>query len=128
MSRDPIPEHLYRLILTSIPSVPYLEALLVFRASRERPVTLRELSSRLYLPEKPAFELVLQLREAGIVKPEEGTDAHRYAPEPQLAEMLDQLADIYTRNLIGVTEVIHSRTARKAQQFADAFKWRKGDS
>lgn len=124
MSREPIPENLYRLILTSIPSVPFLEALLVFRSS-PRPVTLRELSARLYLPEKPAFELVLQLRDAGIVKPEEGSDAHRFAPEPELAAMLDLLAAVYAKNLIGVTEVIHSRTGRRAQQFADAFKWRK---
>jgi DNA-binding IscR family transcriptional regulator len=123
--RDPIPENLHRLILTSIPSVPFLEALLVFRASSDRAVTLRELSSRLYIPEKAAFELVLQLREAGIVKPEDGSDAQRYAPEPELANMLDLLAAFYSKNLIGVTEVIHSRTGRRAQQFADAFKWRK---
>ena len=127
MSRDPIPENVYRLILTSIPSVPFLEALLVFREMRDRPVTLREVASRLYLPEKPAFELVLQLREAGIVRAEDGSDAHRYAPEPALAEMLELLAACYAKNLIGVTEVIHSRTGRRAQQFADAFKFRKKD-
>jgi hypothetical protein len=125
VTRDPIPENLYRLILTSIPSVPFLEALLVFRATPDRAITLRELSSRLYIPEKPAFELVLQLREAGIVKPEDGSDAHRYAPEPELAAMLELLAAFYAKNLIGVTEVIHSRTARRAQQFADAFKWKR---
>jgi hypothetical protein len=125
MAREPIPENLYRLILTSIPSVPYLEALLVFRASPGRPVTVRELSSRLYMPEKPAFELVLQLREAGVVQPAEGSDAHRYAAQGELAAMLDSLATFYSRDLIGVTELIHSRTGRKAQQFADAFKWRK---
>jgi hypothetical protein len=125
MAREPIPENLHRLILTSIPSVPYLEALLVFRATPGRPVTVRELSSRLYMPEKAAFELVLQLREAGIVQPAEGSDAHCYAAEGELATMLDLLATFYARDLIGVTELIHSRTGRKAQQFADAFKWRK---
>jgi transposase len=125
MSRDPIPENLYRLILTSIPSVPYLEALLVFRANRDRGVSVREISSRLYMPEKAAFELVLQLREAGVVRPDEGSDAHRYAAEGELAEMLDLLATFYSKNLIGVTEVIHARTGRRAQQFADAFKFKK---
>ena len=125
MGAEPLPEALHRLILTSIPSVPFLEALLVFRENPDRAVTVRELSSRLYVPEKPAFELVLQLRDAAIVRPEAGTDAHRYAPEPELAQMLEMLATAYARNLIGVTEVIHSRTGRKAQQFADAFKLRK---
>jgi hypothetical protein len=125
MSRDPIPENLYRLILTSIPSVPYLEALLMFRANADRPLSVRELSSRLYMPEKAAFDLVLQLREAGVVQAEAGTDLHRYAPARELAEMLDLLATFYSKNLIGVTEVIHARTGRRAQQFADAFKFKK---
>ena len=125
MSRDPIPENLYRLILTSIPSVPYLEALLVFRANADRAVSVRELSSRLYMPEKAAFELVLQLRDAGVIRPDEGTDLHRYAAEGELAELLGLLAAFYSKNLIGVTEVIHARTGRRAQQFADAFKFKK---
>ena len=125
MSRDPIPENLYRLILTSVPSVPYLEALLMFRANAQRPLSVRELSSRLYMPEKAAFDLVLQRREAGVVQAEAGTDLHRYAPAPELAEMLDLLATFYSKNLIGVTEVIHARTGRRAQQFADAFKFTK---
>lgn len=125
MTRDPIPEYLHRLILTSIPSVPYLEALLVFRSNAQRAVSVRELSSRLYMPEKAAFELVLQLREAGVIRAEEGTDLHRYAAEGELADMLDQLANHYSKNLIGVTEVIHARTGRRAQQFADAFKFKK---
>jgi hypothetical protein len=125
MVRDPIPENLYRLILTSIPSVPYLEALLVFRAQRERAIPVRELAANLYMPEKAAFELVLMLRDAGIVAAAEGSDAHRYAAEGDLAELLDLLAAFYAKNLIGVTEVIHSRTARRAQQFADAFRFKK---
>lgn len=125
MSRDPIPENLYRLILTSIPSVPYLEALLVFRSNADRGVSVRELSSRLYMPEKAAFELVLQLREAGVIRPDAGTDMHRYAAQGELAAMLDLLATFYSKNLIGVTEVIHARTGRRAQQFADAFKFKK---
>ena len=125
MSRDPIPENLYRLILTSIPSVPYLEALLFFRSNAERAVSVREISSRLYMPEKAAFELVLQLRDAGVIRAEEGTDLHRYAAEGELADMIDLLAAFYAKNLIGVTEVIHARTGRRAQQFADAFKFKK---
>ena len=125
MVRDPIPENLYRLILTSIPSVPYLEALLVFRAHRDRAVPVRELAANLYMPEKAAFDLVLALREAGIVSAGEGHDGHRYAAQGELADMLDLLAAFYAQNLIGVTEVIHSRTGRRAQQFADAFRFKK---
>ena len=40
-------------------------------------------------------------------------------------QMLDMLADYYRSHLVAVTDIIHSKTARKAQQFADAFKLRK---
>lgn len=121
----PIPEDIRRFILTSIPSVPYLEAVLVFRAAAPRAVTLRELAARLYLPEKAAFDLLVALREAGIARPDDGSDAHAYCAKDELAAMIDALAALYARDLIGVTRIIHSRTVRMAQQFADAFKLRK---
>ena len=39
--------------------------------------------------------------------------------------MVEQLATSYRSNLVEVTALIHSRTGRMAQQFADAFKLRK---
>ena len=39
--------------------------------------------------------------------------------------MIDQLAEIYAKNLVEVTNLIHSKIGKRAQQFADAFKWRK---
>jgi hypothetical protein len=35
------------------------------------------------------------------------------------------VAKAYATNLVAVTDVIHSRLDRRAQQFADAFRWRK---
>jgi hypothetical protein len=42
-----------------------------------------------------------------------------------LRARIDQLAELYARHLVEVTLLIHSSLDRKAQQFADAFKWRK---
>jgi len=39
--------------------------------------------------------------------------------------LLDALAAAYTHNLVGVTDLIHSRVDKRAQQFADAFRFRK---
>jgi len=44
---------------------------------------------------------------------------------PELGRMLAVVGALYVKDLIGVTDLIHSRTGRKAQQFADAFKFRK---
>ena len=125
MAPESIPEEIRRFLLTSVPSVPYLEAILVFRSSGPRPVSVRELAGRLYLTEKAAFDLVVALREAGIVAPIDGGDAHRYNARDELAKTLDVLAGLYARDLIGITRIIHSRTGRMAQQFADAFRLRK---
>jgi hypothetical protein len=42
-----------------------------------------------------------------------------------MAPIVDQLAEIYSENVVGVTELIHARQERRAQQFADAFRLRR---
>lgn len=123
MPRDPIPEDLRRFLLTSVPSVPFVEALLIFREARGAPLESAAVARRLYLPEHVGEVLVAQLAEAGIVEPVGA--AHRFAPRGDLAGILEILAAHYRSHLVEVTDVIHSRTGRMAQQFADAFKWRK---
>lgn len=123
MPRDPIPEELRRFILTSVPSVPFVEALLIFREARGAPITIDELARRLYIPEKGAVDVIEQLRAARIVASVDG--GHRYAPAEELAAMLEMLESHYRTSLVEVTDLIHSRTGRMAQQFADAFKLRK---
>ena len=127
MPREPLPEDLRRFILTSIPSVPFVEAMLIFRESRGAAVSNELIAKRLYMPEKAAAEVVQQLRGTGVLEAA-GTDpvSHRYKPDsPELVSMLELLATYYRSNLVDVTDLIHSRTARRAQQFADAFKLRK---
>lgn len=127
MPPEPLPEDLRRFILTSIPSVPFVEAMLIFRESRGAAVSDELIAKRLYMAEKAAAEVVQQLRGAGVIEAA-GTDpiSHRYKPvSPELVSMLELLASYYRSNLVDVTDLIHSRTARRAQQFADAFKLRK---
>ncbi len=121
---ESIPDDVRRFILTSIPSVPFMEAMLLFKALPGQPVATRSVAERLYVGEKQAALLVEQLRAARVIEPA-GEGVHRYAPDPELAAMLDRAAHAYVHNLIGVTRLIHSRTERMAHQFADAFKFRK---
>jgi hypothetical protein len=126
MPRDPLPEDLRRFILTSVPSVPFLEALLIYREARGEPLPPTQLSRRLYIPEALAAGVIEQLVAARFVAPaDEPGVGHRFAPEEGVAVMVEQLATHYRLNLVEVTSLIHSRTGRMAQQFADAFKLRK---
>jgi Mn-dependent DtxR family transcriptional regulator len=127
VKRAEIPADIRRFILTSVPSVPYLEAILLLRAEPEAGWDARRLASRLYVGEKQAAELLATLDSGGIVRRESQGDGELfcYAPATELRERLDALAQAYSANLVGVTDLIHSRIDKRAQQFADAFRLRK---
>ena len=128
MEKAPIPEDLRRFVLTSIPSVPFLEALLLLRANPAQAWDSDMLASRLYVRERTAHGLLEDLCRAGVVAPgaETPRPGYRYRPaSEQLRERIDALADLYAKQLVEVTLLIHSTLDRKAQQFADAFKLRK---
>ncbi|HSF32606.1 MAG TPA: hypothetical protein VLK82_19305 [Candidatus Tectomicrobia bacterium] len=126
MAREPIPEDVRRFILTSIASVPYLEALLLLRNASDQSWDSARVAQRLYISEKAATELLSELYAAGFVAATELETSYRYHPNSaELRQMIDQLAEIYAKNLVEVTNLIHSKIGKRAQQFADAFKWRK---
>jgi hypothetical protein len=126
MDKAVIPEDLRRFILTSVPSVPFLEALLLLRADPAHAWQPETLARRLYTRERVAQTLLDDLCTAGLAV--FASDASTYAYQPasaELRDLIDRLADLYARQLVDVTHLIHSTLDRKAQQFADAFKWRK---
>jgi len=128
MEKPSIPEDIRRFVLTSIPSVPFLEALLLMHADPARPWRKDTLAQRLYVREKTADGLLADLCAAGMAVPCEPpqADCYCYAPDGEaLRSRIDRLADVYASHLVEVTLLIHSSLDRKAQQFADAFKWRK---
>ena len=123
VATDPMPEDLRRFILRSVPSIPFVEALLLFRGQAGSPLTIETVARRLYIPEREAIEIIEQLRAAHVIVAQDG--GNRYAPDPEISGLLDQLASYYRSHLVEVTSLVHSRTGRMAQQFADAFKIRK---
>lgn len=128
MNRPTVPPDVRRFILTSVPSVPYLEALLLLRAEHGRRWDSYQLASRLYIGESQAQALLQALAEGGIAVHE--PDA-KFVYQPATAELrakLDALAQVYAQDLVGVSDLIHSGLDKRAQQFADAFRWRKEDN
>lgn len=118
-----IPDDLRRFILTSVPSVPYLEAMLLLRGRPAADWEAADLARRLYIPQQKAEELLQQLVAAGFVASEGA--CWRWRPSPEGAALVEQLAHIYANELVEVTELIHTREERRARQFADAFRLRK---
>lgn len=127
MGQLPVPDQLKRFIWLFIPSVSYLEALLLVRSNTSKWWDYKEIATRLYLDDPASQRLLEDLLATGALSanPEDST-LYRYAPRtPQLQQMIDQLASLYAQNLVEVTHLIHSKLNKKAQRFADAFKWQK---
>ena len=126
MNRKDLPDDIRRFILTSVPSVPYIESLLLLRREPGSSWNASLLARRIYVPEPQAAGLLDTLEASGIATRVAGEeDAFRYAPAPELAALLDRLATHYAANLLAITDLIHSGLNRRANQFADAFRWRK---
>jgi hypothetical protein len=127
MSQATIPADVRRFIQQCIPSVPFLEAILLIRENPGSGWDPKQLAQRLYLGEAVATELLQQLHVAGMVSPAgpDGT-SYRYAPgSAQLQLALERLAQVYVNHLVEVSKLIHLKSHRKAHLFADAFIWRK---
>lgn len=127
MDGSPIPDKLKRFILLAVPSVPYLEAVLLLQGNPQKSWAFNEISQRLYLNDTAAETLSNELKAGGILTADQENFAHyRYQPKTEeLREMLDLLAAVYPKNLVDVTNLIHSKVNKKARLFADAFVLRK---
>jgi len=123
-----IPDDIRRFIQTSIPSVPYLEAALLFQRSPTASLGSDEVARALYLPKARAAALVEDLADAGIVAPVGAADAGMYRYDPrdaELARAMKGVAEAYARALVQVASLIHDSTAKNAHRFAAAFRLRK---
>jgi DNA-binding IclR family transcriptional regulator len=125
MSPD-IPEDVRRFVLTSVPSVPHLEAMLLFHRAPQEERTPAEIGSLLYLPEARAAELLQELCAAGFIAAAVESGRYRFSPhDAGLTAAVDRLARAYSTNLIGITHLIHNATGKSAMRFASAFQIRK---
>jgi len=123
MADDPIPADLRDFILRYVDSVAHLEALLLLRSATETAWEAPVVASRLYISAEQAGEVLAQLCDEHLLVCENGLYRYGGQPPEHLA-MIDRLADSYAKQLIPITNLIHSKP-RRIRQFADAFKFRK---
>jgi hypothetical protein len=99
-----------------ITSVSMLEALLLMHKTTGENWTADTLARRLYLNRDVGEQVVAQLSDAGfcaLVAPAPPT--YRYLPSGDGQRLLiDRLAATYEKNLIGLTNLIHSHSPREA--------------
>ncbi len=126
-----IADDIRRFVLTSIPSVPYLEAMLVFHRQPSADFSAADIARALYIDEERARALLESLVSSGIVVGVGvgvGDNAARWRLGPRddaLQGLIDRLARTYDAEMIAVTHLIHDAVGKSAHRFADAFKLRK---
>lgn len=126
MVREPIPEDILRFVLMTVPSVPYLEAMVLLHNEPMRKWTRSDVAARLYISEPKSRKLLAELCAAGVTMHAQADDSYSYHPSSEEHHrMISRLAQVYAQNIVEVAELIHSASGKKARQFADAFKWRK---
>lgn len=112
-----------RFILDEIDSVPHIEALLILWNSRPRSLPLEELSALLYLPEERTGQILEDLAQRNLA----GADAGRwtYNPAHPRDHLMEDVDRIWRRELVRVSNMIHSKASPAVREFARAFRLKK---
>jgi hypothetical protein len=128
MKKSPIPDEVKYYILDSVPSIPYLEAMLLMKSQLLQQWDIDTLSKRLFITKNATEQVVKQLLLSGIIKSSENdTQFYYFHPiDDKLNTLIDQLGALYITNLVEITNMVHSRNEQSAaQKFSEAFMWRK---
>lgn len=124
-----IPDDVAQFIQEKIDSIAQLEALLLLRGDPNATWSSSTLAQRLYTSEKETVDALERLCAGGLTVAVGSNPAlYRYEPiSPELRDLVDRTADVYSKHLVPVTNLIHSKPKTRVQEFADAFKIRKDD-
>src|SRR5688500_6390776 len=123
---EPIPDGVRRFVLTSIPTVPHLETLLLLWREPGSDWTADAIAGRLYVPTAIAQGVADDLCQADILEAAGDPKRYRCRAEPATLQTLFAAVDrAYARHLREVTALIHSHVDRKAHRLAEAFSLRK---
>ena len=112
-----------RFILSEIDSVPHLEALLLLWNSRPKQWSIEELARFLYIPADRTREILqnLQQRELAVMT----FSGCFYNPKSSRDNLMEELDHTYRRELVRVSNMIHSKASPAVREFARAFRFKK---
>jgi hypothetical protein len=125
MLDSPIPTDVREFILRNIDSIAEVEALLLLRGEPAICWNAATVATRLYITEAVASKSLEKLHALGVaVRGDDGASRYECASD-DLKASVDRLVDSYRRYLIPVTNLIHTKSASRVRQFADAFNFTK---
>ncbi|MBA2409910.1 MAG: hypothetical protein H0V62_09115 [Gammaproteobacteria bacterium] len=127
MAESLIPHDFEDFVLQTLDSVAQLEALLLLRDHRAEEWSADMVAARLYIRAEETLSWLERLCGNGLLTSNSGSPLlYRYQPRSTaLEQTVDRLVDVYAKQLVPVTHLIHSKPRTRVQEFADAFKLRK---
>jgi hypothetical protein len=117
-------EAVNKFLLERIDSVPHLEALLLLWRDRPKQWTADEIATRLFLPADRARNILQDLARQNLIKIEEDTkgDAHFEFRSGENDGLIDAVEVTYRRELVRISNLIHSKAPASVREFARAFR------
>ena len=127
-SSGPIPDDIRRFIIDYIDSVPALEALLLMHRKPEQDWSVVMLAAELYMDARDVEPILADLSHRGLCTSRQGKEPYRWGPATsELTDFLHRLAAIYSRHLVPVTNLIHSKPSASVRGFPAAFRLRRDE-
>lgn len=128
MTDDIITEDVKQFILHHIDSIAQMEGLLLFCADPQKEWNAGTIARALFIGEPEAAVLLARLADQGFIAAAKSGLPSHYHYQPKSSEwkdMVEHVAVLYRQYLIPITNLIHSKSKSRIQEFADAFKIRK---
>lgn len=120
---NPLRAEIDRFILSEIDSVPHLEALLLLWNSRPKQWLVDEIAGLLYIPADRTREILQDLQQRELVVM---TFAGCfYNPHSSRDSLMEELDRTYRRELVRISNMIHSKASPAVREFARAFRLKK---
>ena len=120
-------EQIDRFIVDEIDSVPQLEALLLVWNSRPKEWTSDGIARALYVSPDVAQDILRRLVQRRLIA-EVSANSGLYVLRLESVEreqLLASLDVVYRRELVRVSNMIHSKASRAVRDFASAFRFKK---
>lgn len=113
-------------VLEHIETVPHLEAMLLIWQNPSTPWTPTLLAQRIYVSPAVGRSVLEDLTQQGMLQRSESEATFLYDSRWDAERgMLPRIADLYRRQLVQVTKLIHSKGSSSVREFARAFQIKK---
>jgi hypothetical protein len=107
-------------VIEEIESVPHLEALLLLWNSRPRKWSVADMARAIYLADHETHHILRDLSQRQLIVME--SDVYSYNASHPKSDVVAMLDSIYRREIVRISNMIHSKPSASVRAFARAFK------